>query len=87
VRYFISQGPLLPPITVEFDGPPPCLFCGTPVVEPSMNGPLVCAPCDCGTNPDGSKWTPDQAKEFHEHCRVMVDAYRDASMLKAPCDN
>lgn len=35
-----------PPLSVEHEGPPPCLYCGEPVTRPSMDGPLVCGPCD-----------------------------------------
>jgi hypothetical protein len=78
VRYLVSQGLLQPPIEVEIDGPPPCLYCGAPVTAPSMNGPLVCAPCDMGRNPDGSRWTPDEARDRDAHCRAQVAAYRGA---------
>ena len=77
MKYRIAQGLLRPPIEVEIEGPPPCLFCGTPVIEPSMNGPLVCGPCDMGRNPDGSRWTHAQARARNEHCRVEVARYRD----------
>jgi hypothetical protein len=76
VRYFIAQGQARPPIEVEIVGVPPCLFCGEPVTSPSMDGPLVCGPCDCGCNRDGSKWTHAQAEERHAHQRSRVTAYR-----------
>lgn len=75
-RYFISQGIAYPPIEVEIDGVPPCLFCGDPVTRPSMDGPLVCGSCDCGRNRDGSQWTEAQAEERYAHRRAKVAEYR-----------
>lgn len=77
MKYRISQGPLRPPIEIEIEGPPPCLFCGAPVALPSVNGPLVCGPCDVGVNPDGTRWTPAEARARNEHCRAEVARYRD----------
>ncbi len=76
MRYSISQGLLRPPLEIEIDGVPPCLFCGDPVTRPSMDGPLVCARCDCGNNRDGSKWTEEQANERYAHRRAKVAEYR-----------
>lgn len=76
MKYFISQGPHLAPIAVELNDPPPCLYCDVPVALPSMDGPLVCSCCDMGRNPDGSRWTTDQARERREHARAKIDAYR-----------
>lgn len=76
--YYISQFPLGPPIEIEIEAPPPCLFCGDPVMHPSMDGPLVCAACDCGCNRDGSKWTKDQADDRWAHRRAQVAKYREA---------
>jgi len=36
-----------PSLRVLHDGPPPCLYCGEPVLHPSTAGPLICGPCDC----------------------------------------
>lgn len=75
--YYISQFPKAP-IEVEVEGPPPCLFCGEAVTQPSMDGPLVCGSCDCGRNRDGSKWTNAQADERWKHRRAQVAKYREA---------
>ncbi len=78
MRYFISQGLLRPALEVEIEGVPPCLFCGDPVTSPSMDGPLVCGRCDCGRNPDGSRWTEEQAEVRYAHRRSKVAEYRSA---------
>ena len=68
-----------PPLAIELDAPPPCLFCGDPVVYPSTDGPLVCGLCDCGSNRDGSKWTEAQAIERWLHRGEQIAKYREAS--------
>jgi hypothetical protein len=78
MKYLISQGLLHPPIEIDLDPPPPCLFCGKPVERPSMDGPLVCAWCDCGSNRDGSYWTTAQSYERHAHRSAKVAEYRKA---------
>lgn len=63
MKYLISRNEAftgLKPIEVEYDYPPPCLFCDQPVTSPSTDGPLVCSHCDCGCNVDGSPWTSEQ---------------------------
>ncbi len=75
-------GPFGSVIEVEIEFPPPCLYCGTPVTLPSMDGPLVCALCDCGCNRDGSKWTEEQYKARHAHCKAMIAKYREAAEKK-----
>jgi hypothetical protein len=80
--YFISRFPFASPIEVEIEAPPPCLFCGEPVVHPSMDGPLVCGSCDCGRNRDGSKWTEAQAEERWAHRKAQVAKYRAAAAKK-----
>jgi hypothetical protein len=76
VRYFIAQGLARPPIEVDLDEPPPCLFCAAPVTRPSMDGPLVCGSCDCGCNRDGTKWTQKQADDRWAHRRAKIVEYR-----------
>jgi len=76
--YYISQGLLKPPLEVEIEGIPPCLFCGTPVTRPSMDGPLVCGACDCGRNHDGSKWTDEQREHAWNQRRAQIAKYRGA---------
>jgi hypothetical protein len=76
MRYSIDQGLLGRPIEVEIESPPPCLYCGTPVTRPSMDGPLVCGPCDMGRNADGSKWTGAQARERRVHFCTRINEYR-----------
>ena len=45
--YYITRSLLgMPPMRVDYTGTPPCLWCGEPVWSPSMDGPLVCPPCD-----------------------------------------
>lgn len=75
--YYISQYPLAP-IKVEIEGTPPCLFCCRLVLDPSMDRPLVCGPCDRGRNPDGSKWTVMQSKALWNHRRMQIARYRVA---------
>jgi hypothetical protein len=76
MRYLINQGLLDPPLEVDLEPPPPCLFCGDPVHRSSMDGPLVCAWCDCGNNRDGTRWTPQQNRDRWEHRRAKIDEYR-----------
>jgi hypothetical protein len=58
---------------------PPCLWCGEPVTDPSMDGPLVCPRCDCGfgSGPDGLM-TSAEYKRRQEHFRNAVIAIRKA---------
>lgn len=84
MKYYISQGFLQPPLEIEIEGPPPCLFCGKLVHEPSMNGPLVCPSCDCGRNTDGSRWTNSEAHERHAHYAAAIAAYRTMIEAKRP---
>jgi hypothetical protein len=84
VRYFINQGLLERPIEIEIESPPPCLYCGTPVTRPSMDGPLVCGPCDMGRNADGSKWTGEQARERRSYFRTKINEYRAAQVPPRP---
>ena len=87
--YYISQFPR-PSIEIEIEGVPPCLFCGEPVSRPSMDGPLVCGACDCGSNRDGSKWTSAQSDARWQHRLEQVAKYREvaahrASARQNPC--
>lgn len=85
MKYRVFQGPFQPAIEIEIAGVPPCMFCGMPVTLPSMDGPLVCGPCDCGCNPDGTPWTPDQARVRQAHRRARCAEYRDrAAAVTAP---
>lgn len=77
-KYRIGSGVFTPAVYVEIDGVPPCLYCGEPVERPSMDGPLVCASCDCGRNKDGTSWTSEQAKERYAHFGRMLEEYRAA---------
>jgi hypothetical protein len=63
-------------IYFELEGDPPCLYCGEPVTSPSMDGPLVCGPCDIGRNRDGTRWTEAQAKERHAHFQAELARHR-----------
>lgn len=76
MKYLINQGLFDPPIEIDLDSPPPCLFCNEPVHSPSMDGPLVCAWCDCGNNRDGTPWTLQQNRQRWEHRRTKIDEYR-----------
>jgi len=71
-------------IEIEIEGIPPCLWCGIPVTDPSMDGPLVCGWCDCGNNRDGSPWTPEQYKVRAIHFRTKIEEY---VALQAKRDN
>lgn len=70
-----------PPLQLSHEGPPPCLYCGEPVLRPSMDGPLVCGPCDGnggavtfvdaeGTHIMG---TPRITPRHREHFRYCVE--------------
>jgi uncharacterized Zn finger protein (UPF0148 family) len=67
----------LPDLEVEYEGAPPCLWCGTPVTEPSMDGPLVCGWCDMGVTrcEDGSvrKWDQREHAERREHFQHAIE--------------
>jgi hypothetical protein len=82
MKYFISRGLLQPPLEVEIEGAPPCLFCGESVYHPSTAGPLVCSSCDCGRNRDGSSWTAAQSRARHAHFRAKIDGYRAIATTK-----
>lgn len=75
--YYINQGLQKPPLEVEIEAPPPCLFCGEPVTSPSMDGPLVCGSCDCGCNRDGSKWTAEESARAWGRRREQIAKYRE----------
>jgi hypothetical protein len=77
--YYISQGLFKPALEVKIEGSPPCLFCGVLVSDPSMDGPLVCGSCDCGRNPDGSRWTDEERERAWSHRREQIAKYREAS--------
>ena len=77
MKYFVDQGLLHPPLKIELDPPPPCLFCEEPVHRPSMDGPLVCAWCDCGSNRDGTRWTAEQSRDRHAHASAKIAEYRE----------
>jgi hypothetical protein len=71
-------------LVVEIHGIPPCLYCGAPVTEPSMDGPLVCAPCDMGRNADGTRWTDEQDRERHRHFADAIDKLVAANVDRNP---
>ena len=77
--YYISRNEAFTgkkPLRVEYEYPPPCLFCGHPITdeELSTDGPLVCPSCDCGRNRDGGgPWTPEQNNERWAHLRKEVN--------------
>jgi hypothetical protein len=76
--YYINQGLFKPPLEVNIETPPPCLFCDQPVTSPSMDGPLVCGSCDCGRNRDGSKWTDEEREHAWNRRRKQIAKYREA---------
>jgi hypothetical protein len=56
---------------------PPCLWCGESVVEPSMDGPLVCGRCDAGFGSgDDGKMTSYEHRYRQEHIRRAVAEIR-----------
>lgn len=59
------------PLRVVVDDPPPCLWCGDPVTEPSMDGPLVCALCDMGRRDDADDWM--MRKQRRDHFAYVID--------------
>lgn len=64
----------LKPFVVEYEGVPPCLWCGRPVERPSMDGPLVCACCDMGVDwKTKERWTSEVWKERHDHRAAEID--------------
>lgn len=83
MTYWISRDILgQPPLRVEHEGPPPCLWCGEPVTNPSMDGPLVCGPCDSNGGAftigyaDGRVervGTPRITPAHREHFRYCID--------------
>ena len=75
MKYFIPDGPN-PPIEVELEAPPPCLFCDVPVETPSFESPLVCGHCAQSQHPNGARWTYAETQERWAHRRHKIDAYR-----------
>ena len=80
--YWIGMGLFGDQVTVEYEGIPPCLWCGEPVKSPSMDGPLVCPLCDMGRNKDGSKWTQGQYDEKRAHFVKVVEEAKAAMPKK-----
>lgn len=80
MKYYINRGLFHPPIEVEIEGVPPCLFCNEPVTRPSTDGPLVCPTCDMGANKDGTYWTKEQGEEKHKHFQAQILKYVAAQM-------
>ncbi len=54
---------------VGFNPETPCIFCEQPVERLSAGGPLVCPPCDCGRNKDGTPWSIPQAALRYANAR------------------
>jgi len=80
VKYCIRSRP---PIEVEIDGVPSCLYCGDSVIHRSMDGPLVCVWCDMGCDRDGARWTLERATERYRHFRERVEEARTTGKLPA----
>jgi hypothetical protein len=75
-------GPL---ITLEIPYPPPCMYCGVlvPYEHRSMDGPLVCGPCDMGQRKDGQQKTTEEWQAGQEHAKAYIDRYRiDAKLAE-----
>jgi hypothetical protein len=70
------------PIHVRIKGIPPCLWCGEPVTDPSMDGPLVCPWCDMGKNRDGTPWSAKDHFRLSEHFNKMVTIYREQEITQ-----
>lgn len=87
--YYIKTRGGLPDLTVDYEGDPPCLWCGQPVLPPgSMDGPLVCGACDSGVvvDEDGTvrKWTDAEYRERRAHrYRVLEKIIRDNEARKS----
>ena len=64
------------PVRVAYTGIPPCLWCGKPVECPSMDGPLVCGPCDRGRDDEGLEWGWMTRKERERHFRDRMAEIR-----------
>jgi len=77
--YYITRSHWgLPDLEVDYEGNPPCLWCGEPVPPPgSMDGPLVCGACDSGVtqDADGSyrKWTDAEYRERWQHRKRALE--------------
>lgn len=76
--YHLSRAAIgQPPIVLKIEEqPPPCMRCGEPVIASSMDGPLICAACDCGVKPNGQKWTFEDYREAMEHQSQYIEKYR-----------
>ena len=74
--YVIDRGLLEPPLEVEIDGIPPCLWCETPVIHRSTGGPLICGPCDLGLNQDGSRKTHEDHERGAANYRRRIAEYK-----------
>lgn len=74
--YFINRRDL-PPLQVAYEGTPPCLWCGEPVVVPSMDGPLVCSLCDCGLVQDEGgvrRWSNSEYQNRLRHFQAVLSS-------------
>jgi hypothetical protein len=75
MKYLLADGPN-PPIEVELEPPPPCLFCDAAVETPSYESPLVCELCVQSQHPDGTRWTHADTEERWRNRRRRIDVYR-----------
>lgn len=74
--YYVGGSGFQPRIKLVInEDPPPCLWCGTKVHSPSMNGPLMCANCDMGLNRDGSKKSTKDFDRSAVHYKAMIEKY------------
>lgn len=78
--YYVSQGPfgMDPPLEVISTFPPPCIWCSKPVFYPSMDGPLVCGPCDCGYDdgPAQAYWSKEKYEQMAKQRSENIARYR-----------
>jgi hypothetical protein len=76
MKYYINRNEAftgLKQLEVEYDYPPPCLYCNRLVESPSTDGPLVCGWCDMGCNSDGSKWTEQDSLDRHANFKRRIE--------------
>lgn len=83
MKYYINRNEAftgLKHLEVEYEFPPPCLYCGEPVIDESTDGPLVCPWCDMGYNSDGTKWTDEQNYEKHNHFKKVFLSIKEQNI-------
>lgn len=64
-------------VWLVFDPEFPCISCNRPVGSMSMGGPATCPSCDCGLNPDGTRYDWSDLPRVHDNQRQRLQDLPD----------